>query len=191
MSKGNPSNVHLSSTFCSHVLTQTLLSCFRQLKLHPDIMPAFSIVVTDLLFLQAALPFGTDFSPQNWEVCRRLIEELSTKLFRDKTLRRKHRKYLDRIRFAPDLAQRLKTVVPAKACSQRRGVLDDEGNQRPTPHKVFVDDGIYAEVFNVPRVEQAIAASIESIFILLGVSGKHPQRQRIIPCHILTKTTRT
>jgi hypothetical protein len=42
-------------------------SCFRQIKLHPDIMAAFSYIIADQLFLSCGLPFGTDFSPQNWE----------------------------------------------------------------------------------------------------------------------------
>ena len=58
-------------------------SCFKQMKLHPDIMPAFLIIVADFLYLQSALPFGTDFSPQNWEPVRRLVEVLSKKLFTD------------------------------------------------------------------------------------------------------------
>ena len=133
-------------------------------------MPAFSIMVADFLFLQAALPFGADFSPQNWETCRRIIEELAEKLFDDPSLRAKHRQYLDRITFAPDLRNGVPNAVPAKACSQRRGVLDEHGNPLPTPHRLFVDDDIYADRFDVARVEQAIAASIEAIFILLGVS---------------------
>ena len=35
-------------------------SCFKQMKLHPDIMPAFSVIVAQFIFLQPALPFGTD-----------------------------------------------------------------------------------------------------------------------------------
>ena len=66
-------------------------SCFKQMKLHLDIMPAFLIIVADFLYLQSALPFGTDFSPQNWEPVRRLVEVLSEKLFTDTTLRTKHR----------------------------------------------------------------------------------------------------
>ena len=146
-------------------------SCFRQLKLHPDVMPAFSIMVADFLFLQTALPFGTDFSPQNWEACRRIIEALSERLFKDKSLRKKHEKYLKRIKFGPTLSHRPKQVVIAKACSQNRGVLDSKGQQQPTPHRLFVDDGIYAEVYKRRRIEQAIAASIEAIFIILGKSG--------------------
>lgn len=154
-------------------LTLTTPSCFCQLKLHPDIMPAFSIMLADFLFLQAALPFGADFSPQNWEICRRIIEDLAEKLFHDTSLRSKHRQYLDRITFAPDLRHHVPAAVPAKPCSQRKGVRDEQGRPLPTPHRLFVDDDIYADRFDVDRMEQAIAASIEAIFILLGVSGKH------------------
>ncbi len=44
--------------------------CFKQMRLNPDIVTAFSIIVADYLYLQSALLFGTDFSPQKWEpVC--------------------------------------------------------------------------------------------------------------------------
>jgi hypothetical protein len=41
----------------------------------------------------------------------------------------------------------------------------------PTPHGIYVDDDIYLDVSNPRRFEQAIAASIEAIFILLGESN--------------------
>ena len=147
-------------------------SCFRQMKLHPDIMAAFSIIVADFLYLQAALPFGTDFSPQNWEPVRRLIEILVVKLFDDKSLRTKHRKYLDRLQWQPNLGKPKAVPVRAKACSQRRGVLDKDGKPLPTPQRLFVDDSVYAEIYedDRERIEQTIAAGIEAIFILLGRS---------------------
>ena len=36
-------------------------SCFKQMKLHPNIMAALAIMVANFLFLQSALPFGTNF----------------------------------------------------------------------------------------------------------------------------------
>ena len=62
--------------------------------------------------------------------------------------------------------------MPAKPCSQRRGVLDPNGKPTPTPQRLFVDDSVYADVYNPDRVriEQTIAAGIEAIFILLGQS---------------------
>ena len=52
------------------------------------------------------------------------------------------------------------------------GVLDTSGNDVSTPHDMFVDDDVYADVYNVDhqRMEQAAAASIEAIFITLGSS---------------------
>ena len=148
-------------------------SCFKQMKLHPDIMPAFSIMVTNFLYLQAALPFGTDFSPQNWEPVRRLVEILAVKLYDDDSLRDKHRKHLDKLNWEPSLGSGNKDLfVQAKACSQRRGVLDDQGTPLPTPQRLFVDDSVYAEIYQASheRMERAVAAGIEAIFILLGQS---------------------
>ena len=146
-------------------------SCFKQMKLHPDIMPAFSIMVADYLYLQSALPFGTDFSPQNWEPVRRIIEVLAEKLFADKSLVIKHHKYLVRLKWEPSLGKP-RTFIPAKACTTRTGVLDNKGQPCPTPQRLFVDDSVYAEIYEDERtrIKQTIAAGIEAIFILLGHS---------------------
>ena len=147
-------------------------SCFKQMKLHPDIMPAFSIIVADFLYLQAALPFGTDFSPQNWEPVRRLVEVLSEKLFIDTTLRTKHRRHLDLLQWEPSLGKCTTPFVPAKACTQRVGALNSDGKPVPTLQRLFVDDSVYADIYKVDRIriEQTVAAGIEAIFILLGCS---------------------
>ncbi|KAL7544775.1 hypothetical protein ACHAWF_013580 [Thalassiosira exigua] len=147
-------------------------SCFKQMKLHPDIMAAFSLIVTDFLYLQTALPFGTDFSPQNWEPCRRLIEELTRKLFNDDSLRTKHRRHLDKLRWDPSLGNYAGPFTPARACSRRQGVRDCNGNDLPTPHRLFVDDAVYADIYerSRERIERTVAASIESMYIILGRS---------------------
>ena len=113
--------------------TNDVQSCFKQMKLHPDIMPAFSIMVANFMFLQAALPFGADFSPQNWEPVRRLIEILAEKLFPDNSLRDKHRAYLDMLHWDPTLGDPKARFVPAKLFTQRTGVLDSNGHPKPTP----------------------------------------------------------
>lgn len=145
-------------------------SCFRQLKHHPDVMGAFSYILGDYLFLQCGLTFGSDFSPASWEVIRRIAEQLAEGLFDDPTLRDKYRQALDKLQWEKGLGNYKGTFTPAKACSKNCGVLDGNGNPVPTPHNFFVDDDLYAEVFNFRRIEQAIAASIAAIFILLGKS---------------------
>lgn len=145
-------------------------SCFRQLKHHPDVMGAFSYILGDYLFLQCGLTFGSDFSPASWEVVRRIAEQLAEGLFKDLTLRDRYRYALDKLQWQPGLGKQHARFTPAQACSKNHGVLDTEGDPVPTPHDFFVDDDLYAEVFDLKRVEQAVAASIVAIFILLGKS---------------------
>ena len=145
-------------------------SCFRQLKLHPDSMGAFSYLIANQLFLSCGLPFGTDFSPQNWEPLRRILERLAEELFYEDSLRDKHRKYLDQVEYDQALGHSTQGFSQAVPDRFNRGVLDAQGEPVPTPHAYYVDDGVYVEVFDTERVERALAASIEAIFILLGDS---------------------
>jgi hypothetical protein len=148
-------------------------SCFRQVKLHPDIIGAFSYIISDMLYLSCGLPFGTDFSPQNWEPVRRILEILATKLFEDKSLHEKHRKYLDQLVFDRSLgkSKHSRTFEKAVADKLNPGVLNPDGTPLSTPHNFYVDDDVYCEVWLLERVEQAIAASIDAVFLLLGESN--------------------
>ena len=145
-------------------------SCFRQIKLHPDVFGAFSYLIADQLFLSCGLPFGTDFSPQNWEPLRRILERLAEALFEDSSLRAKHRKYLDQIEYDQALGK-CAHIAQAVADRYNQGVLDAQGNPVNTPHFYYVDDGVYVELFDIDRIEQSLASSIEAIFILLGDSN--------------------
>jgi hypothetical protein len=46
--------------------------------------------------------------------------------------------------------------------------MDEHGLPVPTPHNFFVDDDCIVEVYIRMRIKQAVAASIEAIFRLLG-----------------------
>ena len=83
--------VTFGSRFDIVVHANDVKSCFRQVKLHPDTMGAFSYIIANRLYLSCGLPFGTDFSPQNWEPCRQILELLAESLFHDTSLRDKHR----------------------------------------------------------------------------------------------------
>ena len=146
-------------------------SCFRQLKHHPDVAGAFSYVISNYLYLQCGLSFGSDFSPQNWEICRRIIEQLATKLFDDKSLIHKHKAHLDKLMWGKRLGKPA-IFVQANPCNIHKGVLDANGQPVNTPHFYFVDDGLNGEVYEADRLRilQAIAASIEAIYLVLGES---------------------
>jgi hypothetical protein len=145
---------------------------FRQIKLHPDIMGAFSYIIVDQLFLSCGQPFGADFCPANWEVVRQVLEKLATSLFSDDSLRDKHWKYLNRLKWDRSLGK-------TSAAQFAKAVRDPNipppctslGSLAPTPHHIYVNDGIYVGWFDVIRIERAAAASIEAIFILLGPSA--------------------
>ena len=50
-------------------------------------------------------------------------------------------------------------------------MFDQNAKPKNTPHRLFVDDDVYAEVLKKHRVLQAIASGIEAIFIILGESN--------------------
>ena len=146
-------------------------SAFRQIKLHPDIMGAFSYIIGDRLFLSCGLPFGTDFSPANWEVVRQLLEAVAERLFADSSLRTKHAAYLSQLNFDRSLGKTQKIPFTRAAPDGfNHGVRDAAGVDAPTPHFYYVDDGVYIELWDKAHVEQAVASSIEAIFLLLGDS---------------------
>ena len=147
-------------------------SCFCQIKHHPDVAGAFSYVLADYLFLQIGLAFGADFSPANWEAVRRAQSALAERLFSDTSLVIKHRAVLDKIWWCRSLrGSRQPRFTKAFRDALYPGVMDDTGSPAPTPHGVYVDDDIYLDVVDPRRFKQAIAASIEAIFILLGASN--------------------
>jgi hypothetical protein len=147
-------------------------SCFRQIKHHPDVAGAFSYVLADYLFFQVGLAFGADFSPANWEAVRRAQSALAKRLFFDTSLVAKHRAVLDKINWCHSInGKRRPMFTRAFRDALNAGILDAQGNPAPTPHGVYVDDDIYLDVADKRRFEQAIAASVEAIFMLLGESN--------------------
>jgi hypothetical protein len=164
-------NLRISYPYHDIVLhASDVKSCFRQLKHHPDVVGAFSYIIADILYVPCGLTFGSDFSPATWEVCRRMAEQMSEKLFDDDSLVEKHRHYLDQLIWGDSLGNP-KRLTQARACRMHQGVLDSSGRPVNTPHTFYVDDGIYCEVHDRTRVRRAAAASIEAIFRLLGESA--------------------
>ena len=76
-------------------------------------MGVFSYIISSTLFLQCALTFGSDFSPASWEVLRRIIEILAESMFRDFSLREKHRSILDKLAWQRSLGSTKAKFVAA------------------------------------------------------------------------------
>jgi hypothetical protein len=147
-------------------------SCFRQIKHHPDVAGAFSYILADYLFFQVGLAFGADFSPANWEAVCSTQSALAERLFFDTSLVTKHRAVLDKIKWCHSINSKKRPhFTRAFYNALNKGIFDVQGNPAPTPHGVYVDNDIYLNVADKRRFEQAIAASIEAIFMFLGESN--------------------
>ena len=111
-----------------------------------DVMGACSYIISSTLFLQLALTFGSDFSPASWEVLRRIIKILAESMFRDSSLREKHKETLDKLMWQNSLGSTKAKFVTTTPDSKNRGVCDATGKDVDTPHDMFVDDDLYANV---------------------------------------------
>jgi len=111
--------------------------------------------------------FGGNTSAQNWEGIARAREYLAEHLSSPASshLLHKHKDILNLIQFSdpPTTSTRFTRAVPDDT---HTGVLDTSGSPVNTPHNTFVDDNTIAEVR--PRMRQAMAASAESLFHLIG-----------------------
>lgn len=146
-------------------------SSFHKVKLHPNIMGAFSYILADELYLPCRQPFGTDFSLSNL-VVHQVLEYLPTLPYQDKTLQAKYWNFLDKLTWDRSLTCHTGTYRFTKVHwdALNAAVVDAGRAALPTAHFIYVDDDIYVDIFSVPDFKQCIAASIEAIWILFRSS---------------------
>mmetsp|Transcript_29742 Transcript_29742/g.86679 ORF Transcript_29742/g.86679 Transcript_29742/m.86679 type:complete len:873 (-) Transcript_29742:2591-5209(-) len=142
-----------------------IAGCFRQEKHHPDVTPAFGLIIDMFLYFYVGQTFGSIFSPANNEPVRRAREQLAESLGEDLSIIDKHKDLLSKIKFSKPAKAGTK-YCQAKKCSLNRGVIDDKGKVANTPLHTFVDDALMAEIRD--RMMQAMANSIEALEIILG-----------------------
>jgi len=139
---------------------------FRLVKYNPEIAAAFSAILNNILCVPVGQNFGGNTSAQNWEGIARAREYLAQHFSNPKFsfLLKKHKSILSLIKFS---SPPTKTIKFSKAFpdSHHQGVYTDNVIQN-TPHNTFVDDNCIAEIR--PRMPQAMAASVESLFAILG-----------------------
>jgi hypothetical protein len=93
-------------------------------------------------------------------------------LFHDNTLCDKDCKYLNRLHWDRSLGKaHISSFAHAIRDPNLPSLRTSLGALAPTPHSINADDGIYIEFFEVSCIEHASAASIEAIFVLLGLSA--------------------
>ena len=142
-----------------------ITACFRWPRINPDMIGAFGFIIGPLYFAASAMVFGSVASASSWEPFRRTIEGLATLYFARKNLVIVHKHLLDAIQWAKPAAPDV-TFVRAYSCDINRGIRDEDGNLKPTPHHLYVDDDLLADT--IPRMRYSLAAGIEAIFDILG-----------------------
>ena len=140
-------------------------ACFRNPKMHPDTAGAFGFIIDQLMYIPTGMVFGSNTSGPSWEPFRRAASMLALHYYHDTSLVGKHKDLLDVLLWEDDPAPQTEFVQAVKD-DLNPGVLDDDGKPVPTPHNIYVDDNLLAEVKKF--MPQAIAAAIEAIFVLLG-----------------------
>ena len=140
---------------------------FRLIKYNPDIAQAFSAIVHNTLWIPTGQVFGGNTSAQNFEGLALAREYLAQYLSTNKFsfLLHKHKKLLDLIKFT-DIPSDEVSFIKAIPDTIHKGVLASTGKPINTPHNMFVDDNVIAEIR--PRMKQAQAASAESLFRIAG-----------------------
>ena len=140
-------------------------SCFRWQRIAPDLIGAFGFVIGSVYFAANAMVFGSVVSASTWEPFRRAIAALALVYYLKPGLVAKHRQLLELVKWdaapGPDVV-----FSQAKACSLNQGVLNTDGSKKPTPHFIYVDDNLLADVR--AGMPLALAAAAEAIFVVLG-----------------------
>lgn len=163
---------HIYNTRLSHPSEEIALAnadvkaAHRYPRIQPCLAGAFGFLIHGLYyFVTTAMVFGSIVSATSWEPFRRAIEQMTEALSLRTDLAAKHKSFLDMITIA-DPPDQDTTFVAAVPCEINKGVLDEDGNQRPIPNFIYVDDCLLACAYRYVR--NYLAACIEAIFAVLG-----------------------
>ena len=145
-------------------------SCFRFPRIFPDLIGAFGFLIGSMYFAANAMVFGSVVSASSWEPFRVAIAAIATSLYFRKNLVQKHKDLLDMISWDEELYP-IPNLTRATPCSKNKGVINEDGSRKPTPHEIYVDDNLIADVKE--GMPFALAAAVEAIFTIMGVPALH------------------
>jgi hypothetical protein len=152
-------------------------SCFRQIKYNIELMVAKGYCVSEILALSSGQTFGDCTSPPNWEPFAQARTALAEHYAATNTSVPAFAEYIDKVNFQPEPDSDV-VFVPAVKDKYNQGAFDDQGNRRPTPFFMHVDDNLYAEV-GTARMIMAMRYSIHALHQVLG--GDDPDmRPRLV-----------
>ena len=140
-------------------------SCFRWQRIAPDLVGAFGFVIGSIYFASNAMVFGSVVSASTWEPFRRAIAALATSYYFSNGLVKQHWSLLKLVQWdaaaGPDV-----TFARARRCDLNPGVFHQDGSRKATPHFIYVDDNLLADVR--AGMFRTLAAAAQAIFTVLG-----------------------
>lgn len=148
------------------MMADDVSGAFRQPKYNPEIISGFMYILANYLCVSCGLNFGNNFSPSSFEPYAQAREYLAQHYFERDDLVEKYKELLKLVKFSEsDFAP--EELVQAVKDSLNQGVMDTDGKPKNTPHNMFVDDNMLAEISR-HRLLKALAAGFEAIFLLFG-----------------------
>ncbi len=113
-------------------------ACFRYPRIHTDLTGAFGFIADELYNLATAMVFGSTASASSCEAFRQAIKALTRVFANRPNLVIRHKKFIDMLKWEEiDPSAKL---TPAFSCTINHGIMDDAGNRRDLPARMFVDN---------------------------------------------------
>ncbi|KAL7524221.1 hypothetical protein ACHAWF_000869 [Thalassiosira exigua] len=164
-------NLHIS--YLDQELYTTFVditSCFRFPRIFADLVGAFGFVIGPLFFAANAMVFGSVALASSWEPFWVAIAVMGTAYFFRAELTQKYQQLLDMVSWTqpPDPGTRF---ARARACRLNAGVFNTDGARKPTPHCLYVDGNLLADIREyIPR---ALASAADAVFAIMGCPMAH------------------
>jgi hypothetical protein len=101
----------------------------------------------------------------SWEAFRQPIEAL-TKVFANRpNLVLKHKTFIDMLKW--EEIDSSAELTPAFSCTINCGIMDDAGNRRDLPTRIYVDNALMLAL-DVDHMKMVLAATIKAIFVVIS-----------------------
>ncbi len=143
-----------------------ITTCFRFPRIFADVVGAFGYVAEGKYFVSTSHVFISNTLASSWEPFQQAIQNLITVLAQQTDLVKKHKDFIDKLRWVEEDCTQPE-FVHAFLCKINRSVLDLIGNSLPITANIYVDDILGAAAFQFNMLK-LLAAIIEAIFLVCG-----------------------
>jgi hypothetical protein len=145
---------------------------FPQLVFHPNAARANCSILLNWLILCIVLHFGSSFGPANWEPVLWARCELAVFLFkRCKYVQALNTDVLTIVAIEALTGHKMKKMVQANH-DELNPMLDMTPGSFDIHYHMYVDNNLSPCIYEPAHIKQIVAASIETIYFLLGYPGE-------------------